>query len=262
MKREDYPFLYETHMHTSESSKCANNTGAEMARACRDAGYAGIIITDHSWYGNCRIDRNLPWQEWVEEFCRGYENARRWGDENDFSVFFGFESCYRGPEFLIYGVDKDWLMTHPQIRDASIEEQYELVHGAGGMVIQAHPFRKEDYIEVFRQYPEGVAGLERINATHSCHLSSHHKCADWDRQAVELARTKKLPITAGSDVHSTLIFGGGVAFKRRLTSAADYCAAILGGEDYILTDGDTWYDKNGQPLGKGADKGGTAWEIK
>ena len=67
MKREDYPFLYETHMHTSESSKCANNTGAEMARACRDAGYAGIIITDHSWYGNCRIDRNLPWQEWVEE---------------------------------------------------------------------------------------------------------------------------------------------------------------------------------------------------
>lgn len=248
MKREDYPYLYETHMHTSESSKCAHNTGEEMARACKKAGYAGIIITDHSWYGNCCIDSGLPWKKWVDEFCKGYENARRWGEENDFPVFFGFESCYRGPEFLIYGLDKKWLKEHPEIKDASVSGQYRLVHEAGGMVIQAHPFRNEDYMQVFHQYVGLVDGLEGINATHTSHLSTSHRCGEWDEKAVKLARENGLPITAGSDVHSTLIFGGGMAFKRKLTSVKDFCAAVMGGEDYILTNGDVWYNKLGEPF--------------
>ena len=41
--REEYPYLYETHLHTMEGSACAKNSGAEMARACRDAGYTGIF---------------------------------------------------------------------------------------------------------------------------------------------------------------------------------------------------------------------------
>ena len=84
-----------------------------MAKAARDAGYAGVIVTDHSWYGNHCIDRSLPWEQWIEAFCMGYEDAKRWGDENDFSVFFGYESNYGGTEFLIYGVDKEWLIGHP-----------------------------------------------------------------------------------------------------------------------------------------------------
>ena len=170
-------------------------------------------------------------------FAKGMRMPEDGGDANDLSVFFGFESCYRGPEFLIYGVDKPWLKAHPQLKDASMAEQYRLVHEAGGMVIQAHPFREEDYMEVIGQYPDLVDGLEGVNATHCSPLSLHHKNPQWDRQARELARRKGLPITAGSDVHSTVLFGGGVAFKRKLASIEDYCAAILGGEDYILTDG-------------------------
>ena len=40
-------YKYETHLHTSEVSKCARSTGAEMARAFNKAGYAGIFVTDH-----------------------------------------------------------------------------------------------------------------------------------------------------------------------------------------------------------------------
>ena len=68
-------FLYETHVHTAESSACAHDTGAKMARAYKDAGYAGMIITDHFFYGNTAVDRSLPWSEWVERFCLGYEHA-------------------------------------------------------------------------------------------------------------------------------------------------------------------------------------------
>ena len=75
-------FLYETHMHTSEASACAVNTGAEMARAYKAAGYTGIIITDHFFYGNTAVDRKLPWRQWVERFCLGYEHAREEGERS------------------------------------------------------------------------------------------------------------------------------------------------------------------------------------
>lgn len=248
MIREAYPYLYETHMHTCESSRCACNTGAEMTKACKEAGYTGIIITDHSWYGNNCIDGNLSWEAWIESFCKGYESAKAWGDANDFDVFFGYEANYEGTEFLIYGVDKEWLISHPQIKDASIKEQYELIREAGGMVIQAHPFRDEAYIRQVRQFPEFSDGAEGVNATHSCHLSVSHNKPEWDDMARAYCLENKLPMTAGSDVHSTRIFGGGIAFKRKITSIQDYCHAILSGEDYILTDGDHWYNKMGERI--------------
>ena len=58
-----YPFLYETHMHTKEASACARCSGDEMARAYKEAGYAGVIVTDHNWGGNTCVDRSLPWEE-------------------------------------------------------------------------------------------------------------------------------------------------------------------------------------------------------
>lgn len=240
-----YPYKYETHLHTSQASLCGKATGKEMASACKAAGYTGIIVTEHNWYGNHCIDNNLPWKEWIEAFCRGYEETREWGEQIGLDVFFGYEAGYEGTEFLIYGVDKDWLIAHPEIKDASVEEQYRLIHGAGGLVIQAHPFRKEDYIPKVRLFPGAVDGVEAINATHSSHLSMHHNHPEWDQQAIEYSIQNHLPMTAGSDVHDTLILGGGVAFQRRLTSIQDYCKAILSGEDYLLTNGDNWYNKQG-----------------
>ncbi|MBD5492546.1 MAG: histidinol-phosphatase, partial [Lachnospiraceae bacterium] len=107
--REQYPYLYETHLHTSEGSACARSTGAEMARACKEYGYTGIIVTDHNWYGNTAVDRSLPWEEWLDVFCEGYEHARAEGDRIGLDVFFGYEAGYQGTEFLIYGVDGAWL---------------------------------------------------------------------------------------------------------------------------------------------------------
>lgn len=245
---EDYPYLYETHMHTSQASKCAGSTGREMAEAAKKAGYAGVIITDHNWYGNNCIDSSLPWEQWVGAFGKGYEDAKSWGDANDFSVFFGYEANYDATEFLIYGVDIDWLIRHPRIKNASVKEQYEMIHKEGGLVIHAHPFREEGYIPEIRLFPEYVDGVETVNAAHSCHLSRHHNNPEFDIRALAYAREHHLPMTAGSDIHNTGLLGGGVAFKRKLKSVKDYCNAILTGEDYLLTNGDTWFDKTGSPI--------------
>jgi hypothetical protein len=52
-------------------------------------------------------------------------------------------------------------------------------------------------------------------------------------------------MTAGSDIHTTDMLGGGVAFKRKLSSIQDYCNAIRQGEDYVLTNGEKVWSKNG-----------------
>lgn len=104
---EEYPYLYETHLHTSQGSACACCTGAEMAKACKEAGYTGIIVTDHNWGGNTAVNRRMPWREWVNEFYKGYEDAKRMGDNIGLDVFPGYEAGYQGTEFLIYGIGKN-----------------------------------------------------------------------------------------------------------------------------------------------------------
>ncbi len=248
MLKKEYPYLYETHMHTCESSACARSTGKEMAQAAKEAGYTGIIITDHSWYGNHCIDAGLVWEDWITQFVKGYENARKWGEQIGLDVFFGYESCYHGTEFLVYGVDKEWLLSHPQIKDASIKEQHQLIKMAGGMVIHAHPYREAGYIPEIRLFPEDVDGVEGINATHSSSKSTGHHCPEFDSRAIAYAKRQGLPMTAGSDVHTSCLLGGGIAFKRKLLSIKDFCQAVLGGEEYLLTNGDSWFNKAGEPL--------------
>lgn len=245
---KEFPFLYETHMHTREGSACAQNSGKEMARAYKEAGYAGIIITDHNWGGNTRVDNSLPWEQWVEEFVKGYEEAKKEGDKIGLDVFFGWEAGFNGTEFLIYGLDKEWLLNHPEIKTATVEEQYRLVSEGGGMVIHAHPYREEWYIPQILLYPDYVDGVEGINATHSHSRSTSHNKPEFDTKALAYAEKIGKPITAGSDMHTTNLFGGGVAFKTRLKGIEDYVARIKAGKDYALTNGETWYDCKGNAL--------------
>ena len=64
--------------------------------------------------------------------------------------------------------------------------------------------------------------------------------------ALELALKHGKPMTAGSDIHSTRVFGGGMAFKKRFKSAKEFCEAVKNGEDYIISDGVYWRNKNGE----------------
>lgn len=245
---KDYPYLYETHLHCKESSACAVSTAVEMVRAAKKTGYSGIFLTNHNWNGNTCVDRSLPWTEWVHEFCKPYHLAKEEGDRIGLQVFYGYEAGHDATEFLIYGVDEEWLCSHPEIKDATVMEQYKLIHDAGGMVIHAHPFREEYYIPEIRLFPEYVDGVEAMNATHSSHLSKSHNQPVFDERAIAYAKEHHFPMTAGSDVHSTQMFGGGVAFKTPITSVKDYQNRILSKEGYVLSDGEYWYDSGAKRI--------------
>lgn len=114
--------------------------------------------------------------------------------------------------------------------------------------MHAHPYREEAYIPEVRLFPDFVDGVEGINAAHLWHSAALRDKTVYDKRAVAYGRAHGFPMSAGSDIHSTNLFGGGMAFRRRLLSAADYVQAVTGGEDYVMTDGKVWYDKTGKAI--------------
>lgn len=145
-------YRYETHLHTCQGSKCGRSTGAEQARFYKEAGYRGIIVTDHFVGGNTAMPKEGEWKDRIDAFCKGYEDAYAEGQKIGLDVFFGWEECFARldgghDEYLIYGLDKQWLYDHPEAEAWNRRQYIEAVRRDGGCMIQAHPFRKRDYIK-------------------------------------------------------------------------------------------------------------------
>ena len=215
-------YLYETHMHTAEASKCSDTPGRDYVSRYRDLGYDGIFITDHFYHGNCCVDRSLPWPEFVCRFCLGYYHAREEGEKQGFPVFFGWEENFAGDEYLIYGLDDRFMLAHPEMISWTREEQYRAVRAAGGCVVQAHPFRARYYISDIWLSPYFADAAEGVNMTNEDR---------WNTLALRYAASLDLPITAGSDNHHAARMCPenltGVLLDEPLSCAADYVRVIL-----------------------------------
>ena len=213
------PFLYETHMHTCQASGCGKSTGKEHARFYKEQGFAGMIVTDHFFGGNTAVDCALPWEERIDRFWSGYEDAKEEGDRIGLDVFFGLEQNFGFDEYLIYGLTKEYMKAHPEMERWTRKQQLEEVHRAGGCVIQAHPFRIRGYMDRIRLGTEYADGIEAANAG--------NEPLD-DARAWRYGREKGLVMTAGTDNHKSpaaQLFG--VVLEKRLTSIDDYVKMIL-----------------------------------
>lgn len=219
-------YQYETHLHTTQASACSVRSAKEHVRNYKEAGYAGIIVTDHFFNGNTCIPSDLPWRERIDLFCRGYEEACEEGDKAGISVFFGWEAGYQSTDFLVYGLDKEWLKEHPDMLSWSVEEQYRRVHEDGGFIVHAHPFRKRPYIKEIRLYPEYVDAVEALNVG--------NRNSDFDRAALLYARKHHLPVTAGTDAHGIEDYRSGVAFSHKLNNIKDYITGIKSGNYELI----------------------------
>lgn len=210
-------YKYETHLHTRTASACASVSGSYQAAAYKKAGYTGIIITDHFFRGNSCIPKTLSWEERIEIFCSGYEDAKAAGDKIGLQVFFGWEETFDGQDFLVYGLDKKWMLKHPEMENWTIAEQFEEVNKYGGIVIHAHPFRDRPYISKIRLFPKLVNGVEVFNA---CNYE------DENQRAYMYARQYDLPMTAGADSHNHDIICSGIIVDEKLNSINDYVKLI------------------------------------
>ena len=220
-------YLYETHLHTAGVSKCAVSGGAEYIAGYKDLGYSGIIVTDHFFNGNCALSRKLPWNEWVDRFYRGYEETKEEGDRRGLDVFFGWEETFDGgDDYLVYGLDKQWLLEHPEVRTWTRGEQYRAVKEGGGCVVQAHPFRQRAYI------PRVVLSTGCVDAVEVA--NGGNEDVSNDALAYRYAKKLNFPMTAGTDIHdASLIYYEelfGVFVNKKLNSIADYVKIICNNE--------------------------------
>ena len=231
-------YKYETHSHTCEASKCGVIDGASLAKFYKSQGYTGVFITDHFYKGNTAVPRELPWNEWVTGFIKGYQNAKAEGDKIGLDVFFAWEySNGMGNDFLIYGLDEQWLYDHPEQIELKPCDYLKMVREEGAMIIHAHPFREGFFADRIKLLPTVVDGVEVINADMSPDVNRR---ADW------YAREIGLRMTAGGDNHwGKRQHLAGVYLPERIERVSDYIRLVKEGSVELFADR---YDEEGNRL--------------
>ena len=227
--KDDKIYKYDMHVHTGPCS----GGGRDIREHIDDLinkGFCGMVVTNHFYNGDTRIDRDLPWVEFVEAYRRDYLYGLEYAREVDFDLLFGLEEHVgNGQEILLYGITPDLIASHPELKKSPAEKYAEVVHSAGGLVYQAHPFRARSYVK--NPFPldclETLDGIEVYNAGNE---------QEWNESARELADKLGLACVAGSDGHKIGTAGrAGIATQERIKSNGDL-VRILKSKEYKIID--------------------------
>lgn len=209
-------YKYETHLHTYPVSACAKCDVRTNLEFYKNMGYDGVFITNHFLDGNINVDKNMPYEQKINFYFSDYEAASDISAQIGIKVFLGVEFSYKGTDFLVYGLDKDWFLAHPEIMDMKKSEQLYYFMSESALVIHAHPFREAGYIDHIRLFPRCVHGVEIINACRT----------DFENdRAKDYADNYNLLYFAGSDNH--------IAFKQKFLSGVSFDTPIEDEQDFV-----------------------------
>ena len=221
-------YKYETHLHTSPVSECALATVEEQLTFYKSLGYDGVFITNHFLDGNINIGRDKSYEERLNFYCSDYEKGLEIGKKIGIKVFFGVELSYKGTDFLVYGLDKEWFLAHPEIMEMTKRKELQFMMESGALVIQAHPYREAFYIDHIRLFPRSVHGIEIINANRP----------DKENEIAKLyADHYHLLHFAGSDNHvgEKLPKLAGVCCKEPISSEQEFVDQVMQGQTEIFS---------------------------
>ena len=221
-------FRTELHLHTFEVSACATEPAEYIAEVYAAAGYTTVVVTDHlngQTFNNRRAYlEDASWAEKCDHFLRGYEALRK-AAAGRFHVLLGMEICpkVRGCDYLIYGMNEEFLRGFPDMADVSFKTLVERLHEAGMMIYQAHPFRNGARVTD----PAHIDGIESYNA-HPGHDSRNDIASLW-------AKKFSLREIAGSDYHHAYqTAAGGIETDFPITSNEELLAVLREGSYTLL----------------------------
>ncbi len=222
-------YKFEIHLHTNNCSACGVSSPEEMIEAAVENEYSGIVVTNHFYHGNTAIDRNLPWREFMNSYIEDYLELKELGEQEGITVFFGLEEGFApGKEMLIYGVEPEHFLEHPEFIMMSAKEKSDFVHECGGLCVCAHPFRNRSYIPD----PETPPDPDLFDGIEGFNLCNH---TDENEKAFIFALNNKKIITSGSDTHRSDNFGeAGIAFYNPVTDYKTFIEKMKKGEFKLI----------------------------
>lgn len=201
---------FDLHIHTSRYSGCSAIEPVSLIARAREIGLHGIALTEHG----------IRWRD--EDIGELIEKS----GHGDLLVIPGQEvACYTRQgffqgEFLVFGFHRSLGSNRP------VEQVIDLVHGEGGVVIAAHPFKKlltgDGYYGAgMNVYKYGIDGLETEHPS-------------YDDESRDLARRSITDLNiAGigcSDSHDLGTVGFcRTVFDRKVTNTASVCEEIRAG---------------------------------
>lgn len=230
-------YKYELHAHTAECDPHAGIGGAELVKLYREAGYNGLVVTDHYMWSFAKwfADENLAsatHEEYIKRWLKGYYAAKEAAKETNFTVLAGAEVALDGQinHYLIYGVDEEFFYRAPLLNKCKTIDELTALLPDGALVVQAHPFRKNMTI----CDPEALFGFEGYNAGTEGFRNEMAKL---------YARHYDKRLTSGSDVHGRRALArGGIATERAIHSPQDLINLLESGDYHLIQDGEITED--------------------
>jgi len=187
--RREYPYLIETHAHTSPASPCSEIKPESAVRTYHRLGYHGLAITNH--FNLLIMPKKREKEKILRAYMQDFEQAREEGERLGMRIYFGVEIRFseNANDYLVYGVDESFLGEAYETLDLGIEAFYERCKSERNLIVQAHPFRDK----LVRADPRYLDGIEVFN------MHPHHNSRVG--LAERYARERGMLMTAGTDYH-------------------------------------------------------------
>ena len=191
----------ETHCHSKGGSSCGTCTAKEIVEFYKNAGYGGIVLTNHysqsiveDYYG-AKNDK-----EGVDRFFSLYDEFEIQAKKEGLKTFFGIEVRINSTqtEYVLYGFDREFLYKNPRLYEYTQKELFELANKNDLFMFQSHPFRDG----VVAGDPRYLHGAESFNG-HYHHVNRNDFAEKFceDNNLIKLSGTDfhhdDQPITAG-----------------------------------------------------------------
>lgn len=182
--------LIDLHAH-SALSRCCKIDGKDNLIVAKEFGMDGFVLTNHYDKSYLINDDKI---EYANRYINEYYYVKKCSIELGIKCFFGIEvtmSKHNNCHVLVYGVSPEWLVNYPNLYDLEMSELYELVHKYNGIVVQAHPLRKNINVLLDTKYLDGI----ELNS-HTINEGPHTE------EILEIAKVNDLLVTSGGDFHN------------------------------------------------------------
>jgi len=181
----------ETHCHTLYGSHCGLADADTIVSRYLDAGYDGVVITNHFVKKHFDSYKGETDREKLDFYFSLFDEVKEKGEKKGLKVFLGSEvSACTSEEYMLVGFDRSLFYDNRPLFEMNQKELFELAEKNGLFFYQSHPFR--DRVKVLGD-PKYMHGAEVFNG--------HYHHTNFNEKAVEFCEKNNLIGLSGTDFH-------------------------------------------------------------